>query len=155
MQELAKLAAYDRTTQPKLEGVSLDSLQRVREQARIQVEGRREGRPMYELLSPVRQGEGLAALPPPSPGDLFFDLEGDPYALRDGIEYLFGYVDAAGEYTLTVTGLNGCTDSETVTVFKFEDGTEHFWQHDVSVDDVEFPDIFVVIGNPEREWWGE
>jgi uncharacterized protein len=33
---------------------------------------------------------GLASLPPPSPNDLFFDIEGDPYALDDGLDYLFG-----------------------------------------------------------------
>ena len=32
---------------------------------------------------------GLAALPEPSPGDLFLDLEGDPY-VDGGLEYLFG-----------------------------------------------------------------
>src|SRR5262249_27322360 len=36
---------------------------------------------------------GWAALPEPSPGDLFFDMEGDPYALDGGLEYLFGVVE--------------------------------------------------------------
>ncbi len=37
---------------------------------------------------------GFAALPAPSPGDVFLDLEGDPYALDgDNLEYLFGVVD--------------------------------------------------------------
>jgi uncharacterized protein len=44
---------------------------------------------------------GFAALPEPSPGDLFFDMEGDPYALDgDKLEYLFGVVeldDVTGE----------------------------------------------------------
>jgi uncharacterized protein len=92
------LAGLDLAALPALEGTSRASLQRAREQARIQVAGRREGKPIYELLLPVRQGEGLAALPPPSPGDLFFDLEGDPYALSDGIEYLFGYADRDARY---------------------------------------------------------
>ena len=30
-------------------------------------------------------------LPEPSPGDVFFDLEGDPFVGEHGIEYLFGY----------------------------------------------------------------
>ncbi len=33
---------------------------------------------------------GLAALPLPSEGDLFFDIEGDPFAFWEGLEYLFG-----------------------------------------------------------------
>ncbi|HTM58404.1 MAG TPA: TM0106 family RecB-like putative nuclease [Candidatus Udaeobacter sp.] len=66
---------------------------RVREQARIQLEGRTERRPLHELL-PVEPGRGLTALPEPSPGDLFMDLEGDPYVEGGGIEYLFGWVIA-------------------------------------------------------------
>src|SRR5262249_26580167 len=35
---------------------------------------------------------GLSRLPLPSPGDIFFDLEGDPFVGLSGREYLFGYV---------------------------------------------------------------
>ncbi len=45
---------------------------------------------MHELL-PVNPGFGLACLPEPSPGDVFFDLEGDPFVGEGGLEYLFGY----------------------------------------------------------------
>jgi predicted RecB family nuclease len=81
--------------EPKLEGTSAEALMRVHEQARIQLDGRREGRPLYELLLPdgddaIDPERGLASLPPPSPGDLFLDLEGDPYAFDDGLDYLFG-----------------------------------------------------------------
>ena len=41
---------------------------------------------------------GLASLPPPSPGDLFFDIEGDPYALDDGLDYLFGVLETDGTF---------------------------------------------------------
>ena len=37
--------------------------------------------------------KGLLALPTPSPGDLFLDLEGDPFALEDGVDYLFGILE--------------------------------------------------------------
>ncbi|HET9326691.1 MAG TPA: TM0106 family RecB-like putative nuclease [Candidatus Eisenbacteria bacterium] len=63
--------------------------ERVREQARVQLEGRREGRRRYELLD-LAPDQGLARLQAPSPGDLFLDLEGDPYVGEHGIEYLFG-----------------------------------------------------------------
>ncbi|HUG42469.1 MAG TPA: TM0106 family RecB-like putative nuclease [Longimicrobiales bacterium] len=96
---MAALADLALPPDPPVEGVSAVALERVREQARLQVRGRREGRPVHELLVPIEAGQGLAALPAPSPGDLFFDLEGDPYALTHGLEYLFGFVDAAGEYT--------------------------------------------------------
>jgi uncharacterized protein len=66
------------------------SYERVREQARIQVEGRAAGAMLHELV-PVVPGFGLASLPAPSAGDVFFDLEGDPFAGEGGLEYLFGY----------------------------------------------------------------
>jgi uncharacterized protein len=72
---------------------------RLHDQARIQLEGRRTGSLRYELL-PLSQepNRGLAALPEPSPLDLFFDIEADPWAVEGGIEYLFGWVEEiAGE----------------------------------------------------------
>jgi predicted RecB family nuclease len=66
------------------------SYERIREQARIQVQGRVEGKVLYETL-PVVKELGLAGLPLPSPGDIFFDLEGDPFIDEGGLEYLFGY----------------------------------------------------------------
>ncbi|WP_250279839.1 TM0106 family RecB-like putative nuclease [Frankia sp. Cppng1_Ct_nod] len=44
--------------------------------------------------------DGLASLPVPDAGDIYFDMEGDPYALDNtGLEYLFGAVtlDETGE----------------------------------------------------------
>lgn len=95
---LAQLATLPLPLVPKLEGVSDATLARVRHQAAIQLAGREADAPRHELL-PVTKGEGLASLPEPSPGDLFFDLESDAYALTHGIEYLFGWVDASGAYT--------------------------------------------------------
>ena len=89
---------------PRLEGISDGALLRIREQARIQLEGRRELWPKYELLlpasgAPIELERGLASLPPPSAGDLFFDIEGDPYAGDDGLEYLFGILETDGTFT--------------------------------------------------------
>ena len=64
---------------------------RVREQARVQFEARETGAKTFELL-PVEKGFGLSLLPEPSDGDIFFDLEGDPFVGEHGLEYLFGYV---------------------------------------------------------------
>jgi len=88
---------------PRLEGTSERALLRVREQARIQLEGRRELWPKHELLLPENGGpieleRGLASLPPPAPGDLFFDIEGDPYAFEDGLDYLFGVLETDGTF---------------------------------------------------------
>jgi predicted RecB family nuclease len=67
--------------------------QRLRQQARLQMHERTTGDQTYELLTPERDGLGLAALPPPSAGDLFFDMEGDPFVPDGGLEYLFGAVE--------------------------------------------------------------
>ena len=72
------------------------SYERVREQARIQIKGREAGTVLHELL-PITPGIGLTSLPPPSTGDIFFDLEGDPFAGEGGLEYLFGYTFADGD----------------------------------------------------------
>jgi hypothetical protein len=71
---------------------------RVREQARVQVAGREEGRPVHEVLE-ITGEHGLSLLPEPSAGDMFFDLEGDPFVGLTGREYLFGLVlrDAEGQ----------------------------------------------------------
>ena len=76
---------------------SVNSYIRVREQARIVVEARAAGVGKFELL-PVEAGFGLTRLPEPSDGDVFLDLEGDPFVGEQGLEYLFGYLfkDADG-----------------------------------------------------------
>ena len=63
---------------------------RLHAQAALQLEQRRTGQVSYELIDPVDDGAGLSLLPPSSPGDVFFDMEGDPYVADDGLEYLFG-----------------------------------------------------------------
>jgi predicted RecB family nuclease len=100
---LAVLGSLELPLVPPLEGSTERTVERVREQARIQLEGRLEERMKYELLLPdagkaVDPERGLASLPPPSAGDLFFDIEGDPYAFEDGLEYLFGVMDMDGEW---------------------------------------------------------
>ncbi|AMN39051.1 TM0106 family RecB-like putative nuclease [Rhodoplanes sp. Z2-YC6860] len=76
---------------------SAQSYTRIREQARIQVEGREQGKVIYEPLKP-EHSFGLALLPEPSPGDIFLDFEGDPFVDGGGLEFLFGYAfrDDAG-----------------------------------------------------------
>jgi len=95
---LESLGLLDLAGRPKTEGVSAHALVRIREQARVQLEGRREGRTLHELLEPVVPEAGLAALPQPSPGDIFFDIEGDSFAFRYGLDYLFGWTDSEGRY---------------------------------------------------------
>ncbi len=85
---LAHLSADDRPA-----GIGQDSFDRLRQQARLQVAERASHEPSYELLEPQLDPEkarrGFALLPQPSEGDLFFDIEGDPF-YEDGLEYLWG-----------------------------------------------------------------
>ena len=86
----------------RLDGAGRDALKRVHAQANIQVRGERAGRVIAERTTPSRdrdrvlERQGLLMLPAPSPGDLFFDIEGDPFFSSedvDGIEYLFGVIE--------------------------------------------------------------
>jgi uncharacterized protein len=77
---------------------SREGYERVREQARVQVEGRTEQRSVHEPILPVAEGMGFCRLPEPNRLDLFVDLEGDPFAGTQGQQYLFG---------LTTRGVNG------------------------------------------------
>ena len=96
----------------RLDGAGREALGRIRAQAEIQVRGERAGVVISERIPPPRDrdgalvpNQGLLMLPEPSPGDLFFDIEGDPFFSSDevdGIEYLFGVIepgrmDAAGQ----------------------------------------------------------
>ena len=74
------------------------SYEKAQSQALIQVQAREAGKLKYELLDVVVE-TGLAALPQPSLGDVFFDIEGDPFVGEHGLEYLFGYawVDEHGD----------------------------------------------------------
>ncbi|MBI2780899.1 MAG: TM0106 family RecB-like putative nuclease [Chloroflexi bacterium] len=95
-----ELAVLPVPMSPRIEGVSDEALLRVREQARIQVEGEDANEPRHELLDPELDehggfvaDRGFLVLPAPSAQDLFFDIEGDPFALDDGVEYLFGVLE--------------------------------------------------------------
>lgn len=96
---LEALAQLPLPLRPRLESVSDAAFEKIHEQARIQLEGRLEDIHKYELFTEVEEGNGLLALPEPSKGDVFFDIEGDPHAFDEGLEYLLGYVDVEGEFT--------------------------------------------------------
>jgi predicted RecB family nuclease len=95
---MANLATLPLPLERRPDRGSADGYVRVREQARVQVKGREQGKPVYEILG-LSDDHGLHGLPEPSEGDLFFDLEGDPFVGRGGREYLFGVVceDTSGK----------------------------------------------------------
>ena len=87
----------------QLDGVSRKALANIRAQAAIQVQGELQEQVISERIEPPLDGDdvlvpnrGLLMLPEPSPGDLFFDIEGDPFFGSeevDGIDYLFGVIE--------------------------------------------------------------
>lgn len=88
---LSDLAALPLPLEYKPSRGSVDSYVRVREQARVQLEARESGMPVFELLQ-LELNRGLARLPEPSAGDIFFDIEGDAFVGTSGLEYLLGWV---------------------------------------------------------------
>ncbi|MBO1900876.1 TM0106 family RecB-like putative nuclease [Leucobacter weissii] len=86
-----------------VDGVGRAVLQRLAEQAALQIEAVEAEPPPFRVAEPA----ALAALPPPNPGDLFFDFEGDPLyrepgageRARWGLDYLFGTIDAHERFT--------------------------------------------------------
>jgi uncharacterized protein len=75
---------------PKMVSTKFEQL---RDQARLQLDSRGRLDPLWRARRPVAREprRGLAMLPPPSDGDVFFDMEGFPFADGgNGLEYLFG-----------------------------------------------------------------
>jgi uncharacterized protein len=122
------------------------SLLRMQDQARMQSNaGTAEGSVSY-----VKDGEQhcisyrvipentLAEIPPPSPGDIFFDFEGDPLWQDSatgvwGLEYLFGVIEAPLEPGGT-------------TVFK------PFWAHSRAAEKQAFLDFLDYVENRRRRY---
>jgi predicted RecB family nuclease len=92
---LEALAAAGDEQRPK--AMAENTFANLRAQARLQHKQRRAfangsggQKHFYELREAV-EGDGFYKLPQPAPGDVFFDIEGDPlYRPDQGLEYLFG-----------------------------------------------------------------
>src|SRR5467141_491297 len=96
---MAKLAALPIPLRERPKHGSKAGYEKVQEQARVQVQGRTEKRPVHEAILPVAEGMGFCRLPEASVGDVFVDLEGDPFVGEKGLQYLFGFavLDVPGE----------------------------------------------------------
>jgi uncharacterized protein len=83
-------SAGDEQKPPKM---NKDTFERLRHQALLQSkqDNDDENKVLYEVFSDA----GLALMPKVSPGDIWFDMEGDPFAEQpNGLEYLFGSITA-------------------------------------------------------------
>lgn len=85
------LAAAEVDARPN--GMAAGTFERLRSQASLQTEERQSGQIKLQRLRPEPVGDGplrgFARMPAPSPGDVFFDIEGDPF-YDEGLEYLWG-----------------------------------------------------------------
>jgi uncharacterized protein len=77
-----------------IQGINEMAMTRLRQQARLQVEQRHGDTLPFEVLPPLGEHLGFQSLPAPTPDDLFFDMEGDPFVGDNGLEYLFGILDS-------------------------------------------------------------
>ena len=86
---IEQLAAASDEARPS--GISTDTFDRLRHQAKMQA--MQDVDPKKKVSHEVFSDRGLALLPKPSKGDIWFDMEGDPFALAPhGLEYLFGAI---------------------------------------------------------------
>ncbi|EYD74038.1 Superfamily I DNA and RNA helicase and helicase subunit [Rubellimicrobium mesophilum DSM 19309] len=81
---MAELASLDRVVR----GLSPSTQGKLVLQAKLQHD-RKTGEPTHVLREP-EPGRGYALLPRRDPGDIFYDIEGDPHVDGGGLEYLHG-----------------------------------------------------------------
>jgi predicted RecB family nuclease len=77
----------------------IDTYKRLAHQAELQRQWRTTKKPIFEIL-PSENDVGFFKLPAPSPHDMFFDFEGDPFVGTSGLEYLFGWLHQDKYYDL-------------------------------------------------------
>lgn len=127
---ITKLAEFPIPLRQKPAHGSKEAYERVREQARVQVEGRTQEKPVHELL-PVDEAKGFRKLPKPSRLDIFVDLESDPFASEGGLQYLFGFVcqDQNGQFVYQFKW--SFTPAEEKQAFEWiVDEITHRWKED-------------------------
>jgi predicted RecB family nuclease len=94
--DIKTLTKLGDTPGARIEKVRGETYARLHQQARLQSQYARTKIHKYELLAPEVE-RGFALMPRPSKGDVFLDLEADPYA-AGGITYLFGIATSDGAY---------------------------------------------------------
>jgi len=85
---IRSLTQLTETSETSVKGIGDPTFAKLRAQAAIQHQSEIQGKTAYKVISEDHD-KGLTALPPASPLDIFFDIEG--YPLMDGgLEYLWG-----------------------------------------------------------------
>ena len=101
-------------------GMASTTFEKLHHQARLQVAARSnpEDPPPFEVLPDPGPDRGLSALPKPSSGDLFFDIEGDPFVGESGLEYLLGVGWAEPDGSFGYRAFWGHNDAEEKQAFE-------------------------------------
>jgi uncharacterized protein len=86
----ALAAAADGQRPPRMAVATYD---RLREQALAQT-----GSDDFVIIRPQPEATSLLGVPPQHPLDIYFDLEGDPFAAIPTLDYLWAYSDVQGDY---------------------------------------------------------
>ena len=119
---MARLAVLPIPLTEKPKHGSREGYERIREQARVQVESRKMGNMVYEIL-PHMPEAGFSKLARPVIGDMFVDLEGDPFAgdpeANGGQEYLFGFVACGSDGKLSYEKLWALTVQQEKEAFQW------------------------------------
>lgn len=76
------------TRDDRVPKMAVETQRKLVSQARLQSARRAGGPPFFELRD-AEPGKGFGLLPAPDEGDIFYDIEGDPY-FPGGLEYLHG-----------------------------------------------------------------
>jgi uncharacterized protein len=90
------------TRRDPIEGLAPKRFTRLARQASLQERARQsQGPPPVEIIEPTEDtiwGRGFELMPEPDDGDVFLDLEGDPFWRADaGLFFLFGLIVRSGE----------------------------------------------------------
>jgi uncharacterized protein len=85
---ITTLSQLATTEQISIEGIAFDALNKLKAQAAIQLASRGKDKPLFAVIN-NDDGKGLSGLPPKSPLDIYFDIEGHPL-VAGGLEYLWG-----------------------------------------------------------------
>lgn len=125
----------------EIDDLSEARLERLRAQARLQVAARTAG---GELTHEVIDQAVLALMPAASPGDIFFDFEGDPIWVEPGettwgLEYLFGLIEVDN---LAPTSDDPAAGSRFVA----------FWAHDRAQEKQALIDFVTYVTERRRQW---
>lgn len=101
--DVAQLSSHVNDAEWGVAGVSRAAVLALATQAELQIRAADAPLPPVAVVDP----QALALIPPPNPGDLFFDFEGDPLYREPGegaqsqwnLDYLFGMVDVHEQFT--------------------------------------------------------